>query len=288
MPVQVSSMQQEEDWSNVISSRSSFSLHSLLDVWHYRDLLWMFVKRDIVTNYKQTVLGPLWFFIQPALTTAMFVFIQKAAKIQTNGIHPVLFYLIGITAWNYFAECLTKTSTTFKDNAFIFGKVYFPRLILPLSIVVSSLLKFFIQILLFIVTAIIFIALDKTSLEIQPTILLFPFLIVIMAGLGLGGGLIITSMTTKYRDLALLIQFGIQLLMYGTLMLPKSATTGLLNKLLEYNPMIPIIDTLRQSLFNTDKPDFLLLGYSVVVMVILLVGGFYIFSKTEKNFTDTV
>ena len=142
MLVQVSSMQQEEDWSNIISSRSTFSLYSLRDVWHYRDLLWMFVKRDIVTNYKQTVLGPLWFFIQPALTTAMFVFIQKAAKIQTNGIHPVLFYLIGITAWNYFAECLTKTSTTFKDNAFIFGKVYFPRLILPLSIVVSSLLKF--------------------------------------------------------------------------------------------------------------------------------------------------
>lgn len=281
-------MQQEEDWSNIISSRSTFSLYSLRDVWHYRDLLWMFVKRDIVTNYKQTVLGPLWFFIQPALTTAMFVFIQKAAKIQTNGIHPVLFYLIGITAWNYFAECLTKTSTTFKDNAFIFGKVYFPRLILPLSIVVSSLLKFFIQILLFLVTAIVFIALDKTRLDIQPTILLFPFLIVIMAGLGLGGGLIITSLTTKYRDLALLVQFGIQLLMYGTLMLPKSGTTGLLNKLLEYNPMIPIIDTLRQSLFNTEKPDFLLLGYSVVVMVILLVGGFYIFSKTEKNFTDTV
>ncbi len=288
MLVQVSSMQQEEDWSNIISSRSTFSLYSLRDVWHYRDLLWMFVKRDIVTNYKQTVLGPLWFFIQPALTTAMFVFIQKAAKIQTNGIHPVLFYLIGITAWNYFAECLTKTSTTFKDNAFIFGKVYFPRLILPLSIVVSSLLKFFIQILLFLVTAIVFIALDKTRLDIQPTILLFPFLIVIMAGLGLGGGLIITSLTTKYRDLALLVQFGIQLLMYGTLMLPKSGTTGLLNKLLEYNPMIPIIDTLRQSLFNTEKPDFLLLGYSVVVMVILLVGGFYIFSKTEKNFTDTV
>lgn len=279
---------QQEDWSNIISSRSTFSFYSLKDVWHYRDLLWMFVKRDIVTNYKQTVLGPLWFFIQPALTTLMFVFIQKAARIQTNGIHPVLFYLIGITAWNYFAECLTKTSTTFKDNAFIFGKVYFPRLILPLSIVVSSLLKFFIQILLFLVTAIVFIALDKTRLDIQPTILLFPFLIVIMAGLGLGGGLIITSLTTKYRDLALLVQFGIQLLMYGTLMLPKSGTTGLLNKLLEYNPMIPIIDTLRQSLFNTEKPDFLLLGYSVVVMVILLVGGFYIFSKTEKNFTDTV
>ncbi len=281
-------MQQEEDWSNIISSRSSFSFYSLKDLWHYRDLLWMFVKRDIVTNYKQTVLGPLWFFIQPALTTAMFVFIQRAAKIETNGIHPVLFYLIGITAWNYFAECLTKTSTTFKDNAFIFGKVYFPRLILPLSIVVSGLLKFFIQIFLFILTSVILLALNKTKLDIQNTLLLFPFLIFLMAGLGLGGGLIITSLTTKYRDLALLVQFGIQLLMYGTLMIPKSSTSGILNKLLEYNPMIPIIDTLRQSLFNTEAPNFYLLGYSFIVMVILLLIGFYIFSKTEKNFTDTV
>lgn len=279
---------QQEDWSNIISSRSTFSFYSLKDVWHYRDLLWMFVKRDIVTNYKQTVLGPLWFFIQPALTTLMFVFIQKAARIQTNGIHPVLFYLIGITAWNYFAECLTKTSTTFKDNAFIFGKVYFPRLILPLSVVVSSLLKFFIQLLLFLVTAIVFVALDKTKIDVQITLLLFPFLILIMAGLGLGSGLIITSLTTKYRDLAMLVQFGIQLLMYGTLMLPKSGTTGILYKLLEYNPMVPIIDTMRQSVFNMEAPDFKLLGYSFFVMVILLFIGFFIFSKTERTFTDTV
>ncbi|HOY40466.1 MAG TPA: ABC transporter permease [Chitinophagales bacterium] len=281
-------MHQEEDWSNIISSRSVFSLHSFKDVWHYRDLLWMFVKRDIVTNYKQTVLGPLWFFIQPALTTIMFVFIQRAAKIETNGIHPVLFYLIGITAWNYFAECLTKTSTTFKDNAFIFGKVYFPRLILPLSIVVSSLLKFFIQIFLFLIITFIFILSGKTTVDIQLTILLFPFLIIVMAGLGLGSGLIITSLTTKYRDLALLVQFGIQLLMYGTLMLPKSGTTGLLYNLLKYNPMVPIIDTLRQALFNTEAPDFMLLAYSFFVMIFLLLIGFYIFSKTEKNFTDTV
>jgi len=281
-------MQQEEHWSNIITSRSSLSLRTLKDVWQYRDLLWMFVKRDIVTNYKQTVLGPLWFFIQPALTTAMFVFIQRAANIEIRGVHPVLFYLIGITAWNYFAECLTKTSTTFKDNAFIFGKVYFPRLILPLSIVVSSLLKFFIQVILFIATVIAFIALGKSSIDIQPTIVLFPVYILIMAGLGLGSGLIITSLTTKYRDLALLIQFGIQLLMYGTLMLPKSSTNGLLNTFLKYNPMIPIIDAFRQSLFNTGALDYLMIGYSFIVMAFLMFIGFFIFSRTEKDFTDTV
>ncbi len=279
---------QQENWSNIIRSNSTLTLKSFIDVWHYRDLLWMFVKRDIVTNYKQTILGPLWFFIQPALTTAMFVFIQRAAKIETNGIHPVLFYLLGITAWNYFAECLMKTSTTFKDNAFIFGKVYFPRLILPLSITVSSLLKFFIQFLLFFITAIILLVLNKTKLDIQFTILFIPILIAIMAGLGLGFGLIITSLTTKYRDLALLVQFGIQLLMYGTLMLPKSATTGVFYQLLKYNPMIPIIDSLRQSFFNTPLVSWWSIGYSALITIVVLFIGFYIFSHTEKSFTDTV
>lgn len=279
---------QQENWSNIISSKAVFSWTTLNDVWHYRDLLWMFVRRDIVTNYKQTVLGPLWFFIQPALTTAMFVFIQRAAKIDTDGIHPVLFYLIGVTAWNYFAECLTKTSTTFKDNAFIFGKVYFPRLILPLSIVVSNLIRFFIQLLLFVIITVLFIALGKTKINIQITVLFFPLLVLIMAGLGLGAGLIITSMTTKYRDLALLVQFGVQLLMYTTLVIPLSATSGILRKVLEMNPMIPIIDLLRQSLFNTNTPNFALLAYSFTAMVILLIFGIYIFSKTEKTFTDTV
>ena len=279
---------QEENWSNVIKSNSVFSLSSIKEVWHYRDLLWMFVKRDIVTNYKQTVLGPIWFFIQPALTTAMFVFIQRAANIQTNGINPILFYLIGITAWNYFAECFIKTSTTFKDNAFIFGKVYFPRLILPLSIVFSSLIKFFIQMVLFFITLIILLIMHETTINIQPIILFTPVLILIMAGLGLGSGLIITSLTTKYRDLALLVQFGIQLLMYATLMIPKSATTGFFYKILAYNPMIPIIETMRQAFFNTSATSWLHIGYSFVVMLILVVVGYYIFTKTEKTFTDTV
>ncbi len=279
---------QHDAWTETISSKSSFSLSSLKDVWHYRDLLWMFVKRDIVTNYKQTILGPLWFFIQPALTTAMFVFIQRAAKIQTDGVNPILYNLIGITAWSYFADCLTKTSTTFKDNAFIFGKVYFPRLILPLSIVVSNLIRFFIQLLLFIVTVLVLWSLSKPTLNIQPTLIFFPFYILMMAGLGLGGGLIVTSLTTKYRDLALLIQFGIQLLMYGTLMIPISATSGILRVILNYNPMLHIIDAIRSSLFGTPMPNLNSMIYSIAIMLILLLCGYYIFSKTEKTFTDTV
>jgi len=279
---------QQDTWSETISSKSSFSLTSLKDVWHYRDLLWMFVKRDIVTNYKQTILGPLWFFIQPALTTAMFVFIQRAAKIQTDGVNPILYNLIGITAWSYFADCLTKTSTTFKDNAFIFGKVYFPRLILPLSIVVSNLIRFFIQLLLFIVTVLVLWSLSKPTLNIQPTLFFFPFYILMMAGLGLGGGLIVTSLTTKYRDLALLIQFGIQLLMYGTLMIPISATSGILRVVLNYNPMLHIINAIRNSLFGTPPPSIASMIYSILFMLVLLLCGYYIFSKTEKTFTDTV
>jgi lipopolysaccharide transport system permease protein len=279
---------QEEDWSNIIGSRPTFSFYSLIDVWHYRDLLWMFVKRDIVTNYKQTILGPLWFFIQPALTTALFVFINKAAQTSTNGIHPVLFFLIGVTAWSYFAECLTKTSTTFKDNAFIFGKVYFPRLILPLSVVFSSLIKFFIQFFLFIIVLVILLLSGKTSIHIQPSIFLIPFLIIMMAGLGLGGGMIITSLTTKYRDLALLVQFGVQLLMYGTLAIPLSSIKGTLHSILLCNPMIPIIETFRQAFFNDTDFNLLHLSYSFSIMIVFLLVGFYTFSVTEKSFTDTV
>jgi len=243
----------------------------------------------MVTNYKQTILGPLWFFIQPALTTALFVFINRAANTSTNGVHPILFFLIGVTAWNYFAECLTKTSTTFKDNAYIFGKVYFPRLILPLSVVFSSLIKFFIQFSLFLATLIFFLAIGNTKVDIQATILLIPFLILLMAGLGLGAGMIITSMTTKYRDLALLIQFGVQLLMYGTLAIPLSSIKNeTMHAILLSNPMIPIIETFRQAFFNDSSFNAIHLLYSCIVMVTLLIIGFYSFSKTEKTFTDTV
>ncbi len=279
---------QQENWSNIIQNKSSFTFSSLKDTWHYRDLLWLFVKRDIVMNYKQTILGPLWFFIQPILTTALFVFINKAAKIDVGKVHPILFYLAGTTAWNYFSECLVKTSTTFKDNAFIFGKVYFPRLILPLSVVFSSLAKFFIQFALFIIVMIILVLSGKAEVHIQPSIVFLPFLILLMAGLGLGSGLIVTSLTTKYRDLALLVQFGVQLLMYATLVIPISSTTGLLHTFLLLNPMIPVIDAMRYVFFGSGDFNITYLMISFGIMLILLMAGFYIFNKTEKSFTDIV
>lgn len=284
---------QQDNWSNVIKSNSAFSLSSIKEVWHYRDLLWMFVKRDIVTNYKQTVLGPLWFFIQPIFTTLMYVIIfNRVANIQTGAIPPVLFYLSGIAAWNYFSECLNKTSSTFKDNAYIFGKVYFPRLILPLSIVVSNLLKFAIQFSLFIIGLLYYIFIEKSPLHPSIYILLVPVLIFIMAGLGLGLGMIITSLTTKYRDLTFLVQFGVQLLMYATpVIYPLSKVSGgKLEPFILANPMTTVMETFRVAFLGADKGIFnwMHIGYSLLVTLILLLVGFYIFTKTEKTFTDTV
>jgi lipopolysaccharide transport system permease protein len=282
---------QEEHWSYSIRSRSTFSFQSLKEVWHYRDLLMMFVKRDIVTNYKQTILGPLWFFIQPVLTTAMFIIIfNRVAKLSTDDVPPILFYLSGITAWNYFAECLTKTSTTFKDNAYIFGKVYFPRLILPLSLVVSNLLKFMIQFGLFIAILIYY----AVSGDYQPVlsfhILLIPVLLLMMAGIALGAGMIITSLTTKYRDLSFLIQFGVQLLMYATPVIYPLSTviSSKYSILVLANPMTSVIETFRVAFLGKGIFSWMHLGYSFSAMLILLLAGFYLFSKTEKSFADTV
>jgi lipopolysaccharide transport system permease protein len=284
---------QKEDWSYIIRSRSSFSFNSLKEVWHYRDLLWMFVKRDIVTNYKQTILGPLWFFIQPLLTTAMLVIVfGKIAKLSPNDTPQILFYLSGVTAWNYFSECLLKTSTTFKDNAYIFGKVYFPRLILPLSVIFSTLLKFSIQFGLFIIILLYYILFRNFHIDYNFTLLLTPLLLVLMAGISLGAGMIITSLTTKYRDLALLIQFGVQLLMYATPVIQP--LSNIINSKYKYlilaNPMTPIIETFRVAFLGTGKGIFswYQLCYSIIMMFLLLLIGFYTFSKTEKTFTDTV
>lgn len=284
---------ENEDWSHTIRSRFSFSIDSLKDVWHYRDLLWMFVKRDIVTNYKQTILGPLWFFIQPLLTTAMLVIVfGKIAKLSPNDTPQILFYLSGVTAWNYFSECLLKTSTTFKDNAYIFGKVYFPRLILPLSVIFSTLLKFSIQFGLFIIILLYYILFRNFHIDYNFTLLLTPLLLVLMAGISLGAGMIITSLTTKYRDLALLIQFGVQLLMYATPVIQP--LSNIINSKYKYlilaNPMTPIIETFRVAFLGTGKGIFswYQLCYSIIMMFLLLLIGFYTFSKTEKTFTDTV
>ncbi|MDB5226397.1 MAG: transporter permease [Bacteroidota bacterium] len=284
-------MQQEESWSYTIHSHSGFSFASLTEAWHYRDLLWMFVKRDIVTNYKQTILGPLWFFIQPILTTAMFMLIfNRVAKLPTDQVPPVLFYLSGITAWNYFSECLVKTSTTFKDNAYIFGKVYFPRLILPLSLILSNLLKFAIQFGLFIAVLLFYIFCRGFQIHLQPYILLTPVLVFLMAGIALGSGMIITSLTTKYRDLSFLVQFSVQLLMYATpVIYPLSTVINSRYKILILaNPLTPIVETFRVAFLGKGIFSWSALGYSFLVMTILLLAGFYIFNKTERSFTDTV
>jgi lipopolysaccharide transport system permease protein len=261
----------------------------LKDTWEYRDLLWLLVRRDFVSFYKQTILGPLWFFVQPLLTTIMFTFVfGRLAGISTDELPAPLFYMAGITAWNYFADCLTKTSTVFKDNANIFGKVYFPRLIMPLSIVVSNLVRFGVQFLLFLLVMGYYAVQDA---NFQPTwaITLFPVIVLLMAAMGLGAGMIISAMTTKYRDLAFLITFGIQLLMYATTVIfPLSAAPEKYRWLIELNPMTSLIETFRYGFLGKGSFSWSSIGYSAMATGVLLFSGIIIFNKVEKNFVDTV
>jgi lipopolysaccharide transport system permease protein len=281
--------QAAKEWDLVIEPQSSlFELH-LKDVWRYRDLLWLLVKRDFVSFYKQTILGPLWFFIQPLFTTIIFTFIfGNLAGLSTDGLPQPLFYMAGITAWNYFADCLTKTSTVFRDNANIFGKVYFPRLIMPLSIVVSNLVRFGVQFLLFALMMLYYYC-SGANFHIQTAIVLFPILVLLMALLGLGLGLIITALTTKYRDLAFLITFGVQLMMYATTVIyPLSAAPAKYKWLIELNPMTGIIEAFRNGFLGQGMLTLQSLGYSIIVTLCSVVIGVVIFNKTEKTFVDTV
>ncbi len=281
--------QAAKEWDLVIEPQSSlFELH-LKDVWRYRDLLWLLVKRDFVSFYKQTILGPLWFFIQPLFTTIIFTFVfGNLAGLSTDGLPQPLFYMAGITSWNYFADCLTKTSTVFRDNAQIFGKVYFPRLIMPLSIVVSNLVRFGVQMLLFFMM-LGYYAFSGAAFHSNSFVLLFPILLLLMALLGLGLGLIITALTTKYRDLAFLITFGVQLMMYATTVIyPLSAAPANYKWLVELNPMTGIIEAFRYGFLGQGVLTWQSLGYSVIVTLVSLVLGVIIFNKTEKTFVDTV
>lgn len=279
----------DKNWDLVIEGRSSLLDLKLRDLWRYRDLLMMFVKRDFVSFYKQTILGPLWFFIQPLFTTIIFTFVfGNLAGLSTDGLPQPLFYLAGITAWNYFAECITKTSTVFKDNANIFGKVYFPRLIMPLSIVTSSLVRFGVQMLLFLAVMIYF-AIAGADFHVTWAVLLFPVLVLLMALLGLGIGLIITAMTTKYRDLSFLVQFGVQLLMYMTTVIyPLSAAPDKYKRLIQLNPMTGIIEAFRFAFLGRGEFTAWSLGYSAVVTIVILAAGVIIFNRTERTFVDTV
>jgi lipopolysaccharide transport system permease protein len=284
----------EEEWDLEIKPHDTvFNLH-LKDVWNYRDLLWLLVRRDFVSFYKQTVLGPVWFFIQPIFTTIIFTIIfSRIAKLSTNDSPPVLFYMAGSIAWNYFADCLNKTSTVFRDNSNIFGKVYFPRLIMPLSIVFSNLVKFAVQFGLFIIIF-LFYALQHyyfNGVKVAPNwyALLFPVVILLMAILGLGLGLIITALTTKYRDLTFVVTFGMQLMMYVTpVVYPLSFAPAKYRALIALNPMSGLIETFRYGFLGTGQFYPGAFAYSIVASLLFFVLGLVIFNKVEKNFVDTV
>lgn len=276
-------------WTEEIKAESSLFAINFREIWHYRDLLFMLVKRDFITFYKQTILGPLWFIVQPLLTTLIFVVLfGNIAKLSTDGIPQLAFYLAGITIWNYFAESLTKTSSVFTANASIFGKVYFPRLIMPLSIVASSLLKFAVQFALFILVVLYY---TFVAQSIQPNlwILFTPVLILLMALFALGVGMIFSSLTTKYKDLTFLLAFGIQLFMYITpVVYPSSALPEKFQVLAKINPLSSIFECFRYAYLGTGTFTIADLLISTLVIVFLFFAGVLVFNKVEKSFMDTV
>jgi lipopolysaccharide transport system permease protein len=282
---------QEQHWDMVIEPRSRLFQLNLKEVWSHRYLLTMFIRRDIVAVYKQTILGPLWFIIQPILTTITFVIIfGNVAKISTDGLPKILFYLAGITIWNYFAETLNATSQTFVTNASIFGKVYFPRLVLPVSKVFSGMIKFGIQFGLFLVVLAYFLFTGAPVHPDLPGILLVtPVVVLIMAGLGLGFGLILSALTTKYRDLVFLIAFGVQLLMYATpVIYPVSSISSNYQWIISVNPMTWLVEAFRKVFLGAGELHWMGLLYSFGFMTVLLVFGVLIFNRVEKTFMDTV
>lgn len=282
-------LREEPQWTEVIQARTELFSLGLREVWRYRDLILLFVRRDFVSTYKQTVLGPIWFFLQPLLTTITYVIIfGNVAKLSTDGLPALLFYLAGITVWNYFSQTLTATSTVFTTNAAIFGKVYFPRLTLPLSIVISNLVRFGVQFLLFLAAWAYYIV---TTDAVHPNwaTLLLPVLLVLMGLLSLGLGMIFSALTTKYRDLAMLLTFGVQLLMYATpVIYPLSSLSPKYKWLILANPMTPIVETFRYGFLGRGVFSWTYLGYSTLVMLVFLFMGALIFNRVQKSFTDTV
>ncbi len=278
-----------EQWTSIIKPKVGWFDIDLKELWQYRDLIMLFVRRDFVSIYKQTILGPLWFIIQPLITTVMFTIVfGNIAKISTDGLPKMLFYLSGTVTWSYFARCLTGTSNTFVGNAGIFGKVYFPRLAVPVSIVISGLISYGLQFILFLCFVVYFM-IQGAGVQPNIAILLTPVLILIMAMLGLGMGIIISSLTTKYRDLQFMVGFGVQLLMYATpVIYPVSTIPEKYKFFILANPMTPIIETFRYAYLGKGTFSWNHLGLSVIISLIILFIGVMMFSKVEKRFMDTV
>ncbi|MGC8751877.1 ABC transporter permease [Hydrotalea sp.] len=281
--------EEKVEWTEIIEPRSHLLDLKLHELWRYRDLLVMLVRRDFVATYKQTILGPIWFFIQPLLTTVTYMLIfGNIAKISTDGLPMAVFYLAGITIWNYYADSLNKTATVFKDNANIFGKVYFPRLIMPLSIVVSNLVRLGIQLSLFLlIWGYYFIS----GAQLHPNIylLLVPVVVLLMALQALGLGMIISALTTKYRDLIFLLTFGVQLLMYATpVIYPLSALPKKYALLIHANPLSEPVELFRYAFTGSGQVSWAGLAYSVVCTLVMLALGTLIFNRVERKFMDTV
>ena len=282
----------DKDWDIIITNRSRLLSIDLGEIWRYRDLLAMYVKRDIISVYKQTVLGPLWFVIQPLLTTVMFMFVFGGlAGISTDGVPQAVFYLAGLVCWNYFQDCLSKCSDTFNANQQVFGKVYFPRLVVPLSIVTSNLVKMGIQLALFLAVWLYYF-LTGTDFHPNAALLLLPLLVVMLGGMGLGFGMMISSMTTKYRDLRFLVTFGVQLWMYATpviypLSVMKHTYPGYV-WLLVANPLTPIVETFKYAFTGVGEFSWLYLGYSLLFTLLVLFAGTLVFNRVQRNFMDVI
>lgn len=277
------------EWTNVIESRHSLFKLNLKEVWDYRDLVYMFVKRDFVSSFKQTILGPLWFFINPIFTTIVYLIVfGNIAQLSTDGAPKLLFYLAGVTLWNYFSSSLGGTSNVFVGNAGIFGKVYFPRLVMPITIVISNLMRFGVQFLLFLAVFLYYLYLG----QVTPNwwILFTPIFILLMALFALGVGMIFSSLTTKYRDLNMLLNFGISLYMYATPVIYPISTlkNEKLITLAKYNPLTGVFEGFKHAWLGTDGFQPVMLIYSTVIILILLAVGTVIFNKVEKGFMDTV
>lgn len=280
----------KKQYKLLISSEKKWFDFNIKDIWNYRDLIWLFVKRDVTTFYKQTILGPLWFIIQPLISTIVFAFVfNKIARLPTDQIPPYLFYMSGIISWNYFSECMLSTTTTFTSNAYIFNKVYFPRLVLPVSKVISSMVKLFVQLLLFFGFLFYYSIIDDSSINISINIMLLPIMIVQMALFALSIGMIITSLTTKYRDLRFLVAFAVQLFMYATpIAYPISAIPEKYKYIILSNPMTPIITGFRYSLLGSGTYDIYQLLNSMLIILIIFLFGIIIFNRVEKTFLDTI
>jgi lipopolysaccharide transport system permease protein len=279
-----------EGWTEVITPKASLLNIRLGEIWRYRDLLWLFVRRDFISQYKQTVLGPIWHLIQPIFTTIIFLFIfSRVANIPTDGIQPALFYMSGIAIWNYFSSCLVNTSNTFIANAGIFGKVYFPRLIMPMSVIVSNLYRFGIQFGLLTIL-IVWYYFHGYPIYFSYRWALIPFLVTLMAGLGLGLGIIISSITTKYRDFAILLGFAVQLGMYATpIAYPYSYLKDKgYQEIISLNPLAPVVEAFRYSIFGIGTFSFSGILYSVLFTAISVFGGMILFNRVERSFMDTV